>query len=873
MKLRLILISLVALIVIVAVALFALGDVDRFRPQVQAELQKNLNRPVTIGHLGLKLLPLSIKVEGLSIGEAPAFPTGKPFATAGEVFVSAGLFSLIRGKPEVKNLVLDKPQIEVVRNAAGVWNFSTLGAQSSSSTSSSGGQSQFSLSELKINDGQVGFTDAVAKQPRAVYDHIDAKLTDFAPNQKFGIEIGVHFPGEGKQTFAFKGKAGPLPAGSATSALPVEGHLSLEQVSLSGVNRFAAGTIPPATDTVASGDADVSSQGEVISCKGDLKLENTIVHGAKLDYPISANYDLTSDRKQNKLQVRSGKIQLGSTTFNVNGDVDQATTPANLNVKVSTKDSSITQLAQMAGAFGVAFDPAYKVNGTLSADVTAKGPASAPQLNGSITGKGLEASGGEIKQAVSVPEIDLTLSPDKVVSNTFTAKSGSTALAIAFTLSQYTTKNMNVDASMKTAGANIAELLNIAKAYGAEGARGVTGSGTLNLDVHVTGPVTDSTKLVYAGTGAIANAVISTPELTKPLTIASANAKFSQNSVGVDNLVAKLGSTTLKGNLATTSFTQPQVTFALTADQIDTTELEQITAAPAKPAAKPATATPTAPAKPATPSLLLSTTGSGTLAVGTLKAQDIVLKNVSTKCTLNHGVVELSPLSAEAFGGKAGGTLTADMRPAVPQCSTKIKLTGVDANALLSALSSVKNTVYGSLSSDADLRFALASANALTQSLNGVLSFNLANGQIKNMNILGAISQVSKLLGTPASTAGNGMALKTFSGTLNIVNGVANTNNLTAALDAGSLTGKGSLNLVTQAVNMNTVTKVNGVGTVPVLVTGNMASPKMVPDVTALAKANAAGAIQKALGNKGGAAGSAGGILGGVLNGLGKKKQ
>ncbi|HEY1948088.1 MAG TPA: AsmA family protein [Bryobacteraceae bacterium] len=870
MKLRLILISLVALIVIVAVALFALGDVDRFRPQVQAELQKSLNRPVTIGHLGLKLLPLSIKVEGLSIGEAPAFPTGKPFATAGEVFVSAGLFSLIRGKPEVKNLTLDKPQIEVVRNAAGVWNFSTLGTQSSSSTSSSG-QSQFSLSKLEISDGQVGFTDAVAKQPRAVYDHIDAKLTDFAPNQKFGVEIGVHFPGEGKQTFAFKGKVGPLPAGSATSSVPVDGHLSLQQVSLSGVNRFAAGTIPPATDTVASGDADVNSQGDVISCKGDLKLENTIVHGAKLDYPISANYDLTSDRKQNKLQVRSGKIQLGSTTFNLSGDVDQASTPANLNVKLSTKDSSITQMAQMAGAFGVAFDPAYKVNGTLSADVTAKGPVSAPQLNGSISGKGLEASGGEIKQAVSVPEIDLTLSPDKIVSNTFTAKSGATALAIAFTLSQYTTKNMNVDASMKTAGANIAELLNIAKAYGAEGARGVTGSGTLNLDVHVSGPVTDSAKLVYAGTGAIANAVISTPELTKPLTIASANAKFSQNSVGVDNLVAKLGSTTLKGNLATTSFTQPQVTFALSADQIDTTELEQITAAPAKPAAaKPAAA---APAKPATPSLLLSTTGSGTLAVGTLKAQDIVLKNVSTKCTLNRGVVELSPLSAEAFGGKAGGTLTADMRPAVPQCSTKIKLTGVDANAMLSAVSSVKNTVYGSLSSDANLRFALASANALTQSLNGVLSFNLANGQIKNMNILGAISQVSKLMGsTPASSAGNGMALKTFSGTLNVVNGVANTDNLTAALDAGSLTAKGSLNLVTQAVNMNTVTKVNGVGTVPVMVTGNMASPKMVPDVAGLAKANAAGAIQKALGNKGGA-GNAGGILGGVLNGLGKKKQ
>jgi uncharacterized protein involved in outer membrane biogenesis len=864
MKPRLILISLAALIVIVAVAFFAVGDVDRFRPQVQAELQKKLNRPVTIGHLGLKLLPLSIKVEGLTIGESPAFPTGKPFAAAGEVFVSAGLFSLIRGNPEVKDLILDKPQIEVVRNAEGVWNFSSLGTQSTSSSSSS---EQFSLSELKINDGELGFTDAVAKQPRAVYDHIDVTLSDFAPKQKFGIELGVHFPGEGKQTFAFKGNAGPLPAGGAMSALPISGRLSLEQVTLSGVNRFAAGTIPAGTDTTASGDADVSSQGEVLACKGDLKLENTVVHNAKLDYPITAHYDVTSDRKQSKLTVRSGTIQLGSTTFNLTGDVDQATTPSNLNVQLNTKDSSITQLAQLAGAFGVAFNPAYKVNGTISANINAKGPSTAPQLSGSIDAKSLEASGGEIKQPVSIPEVALTLSPDKVASNAFTAKSGSTTLTIAFALSQYTTKNMIVDASLKTGAANIAELIDIAKAYGADGAKGVTGSGTLNLDVHVTGPVSESSKLIYAGTGAISNAVISTPALTKPLTIATANAKFSQNSVGLDNLKATLGGSTLTGSLSTTSFTQPQVQFALAVDQIDTTALQQIV--PATPAKAPA-ATPAAPAQPASPGMLQATTGSGTLAIGTLKAEDIVLKNVNAKCNLNHGVIQLSPLTADTFGGKANGTLTADMRPAVPQLAAQIKLAGVDANALLSSLSSVKNTVYGTLAADSNLHFALASSAALTKSLNGTLGVNMANGQIKNMNILGAISQVSKILGTPASTAGNGMAIKTFSGTFNIVNGVANTNNLTAALDAGSLTGQGSLNLVTQDINMKTVTKVNNVGTVPVLVTGNMASPKMAPDITALAKANAAGAMQKALGNKGGAAG---GILGGVLDGLGKKKQ
>ena len=108
---------------------------------------------------------------------------------------------MIRGNPEVKDLVLDKPQIELARNAAGVWNYSTLGSSSGSS-----GQSGFSLSKLEIDDGQVGYTDQLNKQPRAVYDHIDLKLTDFAPGKEFGIELGVHFPARATRRWHSKEK-------------------------------------------------------------------------------------------------------------------------------------------------------------------------------------------------------------------------------------------------------------------------------------------------------------------------------------------------------------------------------------------------------------------------------------------------------------------------------------------------------------------------------------------------------------------------------------------------------------------------------------------------------------------------------------------
>lgn len=208
-----------------------------------------------MGHLGLRLLAFSIRVDGLTIGDAPEFGSNRPFATAKEVYVSAGLISLLRGNPEVKELNLDHPQVELIRNPAGVWNFSTIGGAGKSSGSST----ELTLRRLKISDGQVGMTDEVTKQPRSVYDHIDLQLSDFAPNSQFGIDLAVHFPGAGKELFVFNGKAGPLVPGNM-AALPVSGRYSLREITLSGVNRFSPGIIPPGMDGVVSGDGSISSR-------------------------------------------------------------------------------------------------------------------------------------------------------------------------------------------------------------------------------------------------------------------------------------------------------------------------------------------------------------------------------------------------------------------------------------------------------------------------------------------------------------------------------------------------------------------------------------------------------------------------------------
>ncbi len=912
MRIRNIVIAAVVLVIALAIVVGILaGNVDKYRPRVQAELQKKLDRQVTIGHLGLHFFPLSIGANGVTIAEAPAFSSSRPFATAKALYISVGLFSLIGGNPEVKELILDQPQIELIHNPAGVWNFSTIGGPST--PGASGSSSSVSLNELKITDGQVAITDQAANEPRSVYDHIDLKLTDFAPGKKFGLDVAAHFPGQGKQLLSFKGKVGPLNS-TNSAATPVDGHISLQEVSLAAANRFAAGTLPPQTDGIASGDADVNSQATQLSAKGDLKLQNLVLKGSKLDFPIGATYDLTADRAQNTIQVRSGKVDLGSTSFNIAGTVDGHAKPANLNVQLSTRNSSITELAKLAGAFGVAFNPAYQVKGTLTADVSAKGPMTAPQLNGSLSAKQVQASGGEIKQPVSVPEIDLALSPDAVRSNTFTATSGSTSVAVNFALSQYTTPNMSVDGTLKTDRANVADLLNMAKAYGVDAVNGASGAGQLSANIHVQGPVTKSSALNYSGTASLANVTLTTPSLTKPLSISTANVQFSQNSAAISGLNAAIGKTNLQGNVSAKNFAAPEVEFNLASDNVDGDELMTLT--PKQPAKAPAPGKAPAPNQP---SLLTTMTGSGNLTAKTIKAQGFVLNNLHAACKLNRGVITLSPLTTGIFGGTENGTLTLDVRPADPLCAVNAKFSGVDTNALLSAVSTAKNTLYGSLAADTNLHFALVSSNDLPRTLNGTLSFNVTNGQLKNVNILNELSKVGKFLGSAPGQGGSSTALKKLSGTLNIVNGVASTNNLDAALDAGSLAATGTMNLVNQALDMHMTAALasgasqavggNKVGgylntalankqgelVIPVLVTGTMSSPKFAPDAQALAKMKLNNLLPSASGilaGKGGAGGIVNGLLGGgqaqqgnaqkqnpqstvnsLLNQFGKKKK
>jgi AsmA protein len=95
-------------------------DVNQYRGRIQAELQNRLGRPVTLGDINLSLLPPSLQVKEVAIGEDSRFGVG-PFAKAQLLAVRVSLMPLPRKKVEIQSLRLINPDIQLIAAAAETW--------------------------------------------------------------------------------------------------------------------------------------------------------------------------------------------------------------------------------------------------------------------------------------------------------------------------------------------------------------------------------------------------------------------------------------------------------------------------------------------------------------------------------------------------------------------------------------------------------------------------------------------------------------------------------------------------------------------------------------------------------------------------------
>ena len=99
---------LLGLLVIAAIALPFVLDINKFRPKIKALLEENLNAKVELGKIDLSFVKgLGAKIDGITISNPPGYP-GTDFLKIERVYISFGTIPSLMGTPQI-TLHLEKP--------------------------------------------------------------------------------------------------------------------------------------------------------------------------------------------------------------------------------------------------------------------------------------------------------------------------------------------------------------------------------------------------------------------------------------------------------------------------------------------------------------------------------------------------------------------------------------------------------------------------------------------------------------------------------------------------------------------------------------------------------------------------------------------
>jgi len=152
---------LVGLLAVLVVVVPRLVDIDRYRPEVVAQIEKATGKRTEIGHLSLSILPtLSIRADEFALANPPGFPEGY-LLTARRIYGVVDAAALWQRQIVIKSLELDQPVVHLLSDLQGRRNFDRPNSPGRLARVSLESGSRFSLgiiSSIDISDGQL--TDA-----------------------------------------------------------------------------------------------------------------------------------------------------------------------------------------------------------------------------------------------------------------------------------------------------------------------------------------------------------------------------------------------------------------------------------------------------------------------------------------------------------------------------------------------------------------------------------------------------------------------------------------------------------------------------------------------------------------------------------------
>jgi AsmA protein len=412
-------IVVVVLILLVVIAPFLI-PVNHFRPQIEQQASAALGRKVEVGNLSLSLFSGSLGADNLSIADDPKFSSA-PFLTAKSVNVGVDVMPLIFSKTlNVTGVVIDSPQVSLIRNAAGDWNYSTLGAspqkaQAQAAPASapatpaapaakpapgapaSSAAPAFTVQKLELKSGQITVS-SVGSAKKSSYSNVNVTASNVSLVSKFPVTVTADLPGGGN--FKIDGNAGPVNEAN-TVLTPLDA-----KITVASLNLASTGFVDPSAGLggVLDLDGNISSQNGSASTKGTTKLSKALLvaGGSPATEPVTVNFDTKYDLVKNTGVLNPSVLKIGTAALNLSGTYEVPAAGAVLHIKVDGQSLPAKDLQAFLPALGVNLPKGASLQqGTLNASLNLNGPTDKLVTSGTVGLFGAKLAGFDLGSKLS----------------------------------------------------------------------------------------------------------------------------------------------------------------------------------------------------------------------------------------------------------------------------------------------------------------------------------------------------------------------------------------------------------------------------------------------------------------------------------------
>ncbi|HXJ05879.1 MAG TPA: AsmA family protein [Candidatus Acidoferrum sp.] len=360
----------VAVLIVLLVAAPFLIPVDKFRPTIEEKASQALGRKVQFGNLSLSLFSGSLSADTLSVGDDPKF-SKSPFLTAKSLKVGVEIMPLIFSKTlNVTGITIESPEVTLLHNPAGDWNYSSLGGASAKSSKSENSSADLSVQKFSLKDGRI-IVGSTSSQKRSTYDHVSIVASNFSMTSKFPVTVTADLPAGGK--LKLDGTAGPIDQEDA-SLTPLNAKLDITSLDLA-----STGFVDSSAGLGGLLDltADLSSQNGEAETKGNVKISKAlfIAGGSPAGVPVTVDFNTKYNLRKNTGVLNPSTLKIGGAAAHLNGTYNTAGESTVVNIKLDAKDMPAKDLEAFLPALGIILPKGTSLQaGSLNTDLSLAGP-------------------------------------------------------------------------------------------------------------------------------------------------------------------------------------------------------------------------------------------------------------------------------------------------------------------------------------------------------------------------------------------------------------------------------------------------------------------------------------------------------------------